>query len=96
MLDSATATARRVDTPAARVTVERARAVFTVEDNARIAGFLEPCSARDSVKFDIVAGVYSGAGPAAMAGIFCAHAFNHFETSISKAIELSIKDCLIS
>jgi hypothetical protein len=45
-------------------------AVFTVKNNARVAGFLEPGAARDSVKFNIIAGVYPGAGPAAMAGVF--------------------------
>ncbi len=77
MLDSATATARRVDTPAARVTVKNGRAIVTVENNARVAGFLEPCPARDSVEFNIVAGVYPGAGPATVARVFGAHAFNH-------------------
>jgi hypothetical protein len=56
--------------------VEYAGAVFTVENDAGIAGFFQPCPARDSVKFNIIARVYPGAGPAAIAGEFCAHAFN--------------------
>jgi hypothetical protein len=50
--------------------------VFTVENNAGIARLFQPCAARDRVKFNIIARVYSGAGPAAIAGEFCAHAFN--------------------
>jgi hypothetical protein len=75
-LNSAAATTWRIDTPAAWVPVEYGRTVFTVENDPRVAGFLEPCPARYSVEFNIVAGVYSGAGPAAIAGEFCAHAFN--------------------
>jgi hypothetical protein len=56
--------------------VKYAGAVLTVENNARIPGFFQPCPARDSVKFNIIARVYSGAGPAAIAGVFGAHAFN--------------------
>jgi hypothetical protein len=56
--------------------VEYAGAGFTVENNAGIAGFLKPCPARYRVKFNIIARVYSGAGPAAIAGEFCAHGFN--------------------
>jgi len=51
-------------------------AVFTVENNAGIARLFKPCPARYRIEFNIIAGVYSGAGPAAMAGEFCAHAFN--------------------
>jgi hypothetical protein len=75
-LNSATPTAWRIDAPAARVPVEYAGAVFTVENDAGIARLFQPCAARYSVKFNIIARVYSGAGPAAMAGEFCAHAFN--------------------
>jgi len=75
-LNSATPTAWRIDAPAARVTVENGGAMLTVENNAGIAGFFQPCAARDSVKFNIIARVYPGAGPAAIAGEFCAHAFN--------------------
>jgi hypothetical protein len=77
VLDSAATAAWCVDTPAARVTVENGRAVVTVKNNARVAGLFEPGAARYRVKFNIIAGVYPGAGPAAMAGVFCAHAFNH-------------------
>jgi hypothetical protein len=56
--------------------VEYAGAVFTVENNARIAWLFQPCPARYRVEFNIVARVYPGAGPAAIAGEFCAHAFN--------------------
>jgi hypothetical protein len=77
VLDSAAAAARRVNTPAARVTVENGRAVVTVKNNARVARLFQPSAARYGVKFNIVAGVYPGAAPAAMAGVFCAHAFNH-------------------
>jgi hypothetical protein len=80
VLDSAAAAARRVDTPAARVTVKNGRAIVTVKNDARVAGFFEPGAARYGVKFNIIAGVYPGAGPATVAGIFCAHAFNHFVT----------------
>jgi hypothetical protein len=76
LLNSAAATTWRINAPAARVTVENAGAVFTVENNAGIAGFLQPCPARYRVEFNIIARVYSGAGPAAIAGKFCAHAFN--------------------
>jgi hypothetical protein len=77
VLDSATSAAWRVFAPAARVPVEGFWPVIAVENNARVAGFLQPRAPRDSVKFNIIAGVYSGAGPAAMAGEFCAHGFNH-------------------
>jgi hypothetical protein len=76
VLYSATSAAWRIDAPAARVSVEYAGAVFTVENNARIAGLFQPCPARDSVELNIIPGVYPGAGPAAIAGEFCAHAFN--------------------
>jgi hypothetical protein len=76
LLNSATSAAWRVKTPAARVTYEMAGAVFAVKNNAGIAGLFQPCPARYSVKFNIIAGVYSGAAPAAMAGVFCAHALN--------------------
>jgi hypothetical protein len=56
--------------------VKNGRAVITVENDARVAGFLEPGPTRDSVEFNIIAGIYPGAAPAAMAGVFCAHAFN--------------------
>ena len=75
-LNSAATAAWRVDAPAARVSVEYAGAVFTVKNNAGIAGFLKPCPARYRVEFNIIARVYPGAGPAAIAGEFCAHAFN--------------------
>jgi hypothetical protein len=75
-LNSAAATAWRIDAAPPWVPVKYAGAGFTVENNARVAGFLQPCPARYRVKFNIIAGVYPGAGPAAMAGIFGAHAFN--------------------
>ena len=75
-LNSATAAAWRVDAPAAWVPVERAGAVFTVENDAGIARLFQPCAARYRVEFNIIARVYSGAAPAAMAGKFSAHAFN--------------------
>jgi hypothetical protein len=75
-LNSATSAAWRIDAPAARVPVEYAGAVFTVENYPRVTGFLQPCPARYRVEFNIIARVYSGAGPAAMARIFSAHAFN--------------------
>ncbi len=75
-LNSATSAAWRIDAPAARVSVEYAGAVFTVENNAGIAGFFQPCAPRYRVEFNIIARVYSGAGPAAITGKFCAHAFN--------------------
>jgi hypothetical protein len=56
--------------------VEYGGAVFTVENNARIPWLFQPCATRYSVEFNIIAGVYPGTGPAAMAGIFCAHALN--------------------
>jgi hypothetical protein len=56
--------------------VEYAGAGFTVENDAGISRLFQPCPARDSVEFNIIARVYSGTGPAAMAGKFCAHAFN--------------------
>jgi hypothetical protein len=75
-LNSAAAAAWRIDAPAARVPIERAGAVFTVENDPRVARLFQPGPARDSVKFNIVAGVYPGARPAAIAGEFCAHALN--------------------
>jgi hypothetical protein len=56
--------------------VKYSGAMLTVENNAGIAWLFQPCAPRYSVKFNVIAGVYSGAGPAAMARIFCAHAFN--------------------
>jgi hypothetical protein len=56
--------------------VEYGRAGFTVENDAGIARLFQPRAARYRVEFNIIARVYSGAGPAAMAGEFCAHAFN--------------------
>jgi hypothetical protein len=78
VLDSAAATARRINAPAAWVPVKYGRTVLTVENNARVAELLQPRAARYRVKFNIIAGVYSGTGPAAMAGVFCAHVFYHF------------------
>jgi hypothetical protein len=75
--NSATSAARRVDAPAARVSVEGFWPVIAVKNNASIAGLFKPCAARYRIKFNIIAGVYPGAGPAAMAGVFSAHAFNH-------------------
>jgi len=72
--NSAAATAWRIDAPAARVPVER---TAVIKNNAGVAGFLKPCPARYRIEFNIIARVYSGAGPAAMAGEFCAHAFYH-------------------
>ena len=76
-LNSAAATAWRIDAPAARVSVKYGRTVLTVKNDPRVAGFLKPCPARYRVEFNIVAGVYPGAGPAAIAGEFCSHAFDH-------------------
>jgi hypothetical protein len=76
VLDSAAAAAWCIDAPAARVPVERAGAVFTVKDNAGIAGLFQPRAARYSIEFNIIAGVYSGAALGATARVFCAHAFN--------------------
>jgi hypothetical protein len=79
LLNSATSAAWRIDAPAAWVSVERTGAVLTVKNNAGIARLFQPCAARYSVKFNIIARVNSGAGPATVAGEFCAHAFNcHF------------------
>ena len=75
-LNSAAATAWRVDAPAARVPVEYAGAGFTVENDAGIARLFQPCPARYRVEFNIIARVYSGAGPATVARIFGPHAFN--------------------
>jgi hypothetical protein len=75
-LNSAAATTWRIDAPAARVSVEYGRAGFTVKNNACIARLFEPCAPRYRVKFNIVARVYSGAGPTTVAGEFCAHALN--------------------
>jgi hypothetical protein len=83
-LNSAAATAWRIDAPAARVPVKYGRTVLTVENNAGIAWLFQPCPARYSVEFNIIAGVYSGAGPAAIAGEFCAHAFNHLVPSSNR------------
>jgi len=76
-LNSAAAAAWRVNTPAARVPVEYGGAMLTVENNAGIARLFQPCAPRYRIKFNIIARVYSGAGPAAVAGKFCAHGFNH-------------------
>jgi hypothetical protein len=81
ILNSAAAAARRVYAPAAWVPVKYSRAVFTVENNPRVPWLFKPGAARYRVKFNIIARVYPGAGPAAVARIFCAHAFNcHFVT----------------
>jgi hypothetical protein len=64
--------------------VEYAGAMLTVENDARIARLFQPCPARDSVKFNILPGVYPGAGPAAIAGKFCAHAFYHLAPSSNR------------
>jgi hypothetical protein len=58
--------------------MENGGAMLTVKDNAGVAWLFKPCPARYRVEFNIIAGVYPGAGPAAMAGVFGAHAFNHF------------------
>jgi hypothetical protein len=50
--------------------------MLTVENNARIPWLFKPCAPRYSVEFNIIARVYPGTGPAAMAGVFGAHAFN--------------------
>jgi hypothetical protein len=76
VLDRATPAAWRVFTAPITVTVKYGGAVFTVKNNAGVAWFLEPGAARYGVEFDIVAGVYPGAAPAAFARVFCAHAFN--------------------
>ena len=76
LLNSAAATAWRIDAPAAWVTVERAGAVFTVKNDPRIAGLLKPCPARYSVEFNVIAGVYPGAALGAATRIFGAHTFN--------------------
>jgi hypothetical protein len=76
VLDRATAAARRVNTPAARVSVEGFWPVVAVKNNARVARLFQPGAARYCVKFNIIAGVYPSAAPAAMAGVFCAHALN--------------------
>jgi hypothetical protein len=76
VLDSATPAARRVNTPAARVTVKNGRAIVTVENDARVAGLFQPGAARDRVKFNIIAGIYPGAAPATVARVFGPHAFN--------------------
>ena len=78
MLDSAAAAAWRVFAAPVTVTVKNGGAMLTVKDNAGIAWLFQPCPARDSVEFNIIARVYAGAGPAAVARVFCAHAFNHF------------------
>jgi len=77
VLDSATAAAWCIDAPAARVTVKNGWPVITVKNNARVARFFQPGAARYCVEFNIIARVYPGARSAAMAGVFCAHAFNH-------------------
>jgi hypothetical protein len=84
LLNSATSAAWCVKAPAAWVSVKYGRTGFTVKNNPRVAGFLKPCPARDSVKFNIIPGVYPGAGPAAIAGKFCAHAFDHLAPSSSR------------
>ena len=77
MLDSAAAAAGRVFAAPVTVTVKNGSAVLTVKDNAGIARLFQPCTPRYRVKFNIIAGVYSGARLGAAARIFCAHAFNH-------------------
>jgi hypothetical protein len=51
--------------------------MLTVENNAGVAWLFQPCPARYRIEFNIIARVYSGAGPAAVAGVFGAHAFDH-------------------
>jgi hypothetical protein len=50
--------------------------MLTVENNAGVAWLFQPCAARYGIEFNIIAGVYPGAGPATVAGVFCAHTFN--------------------
>jgi hypothetical protein len=56
--------------------VEYGGAVLPIENNACIAWLFQPRATRYRIEFNIIAGVYPGAGPAAVAGVFCAHAFN--------------------
>jgi hypothetical protein len=77
VLDSATSAAWRVDAPAARVSIEGFWPVIAVKNDAGIARLFKPCAARYGIEFNIIAGVYPSAGPAAMAGVFGSHAFNH-------------------
>jgi hypothetical protein len=84
-LNSAATTARRVNAPAARVSVKYRRPVFTVKNNPRVSGFLKPGPARYRVEFNIVTGIYPGAALGAPARIFCAHALNcHLVTLYQK------------
>lgn len=84
MLDSAAAATWRIFAAPARVPIERAGAVFTVENNAGIAWLFQPCPARYSVEFNVIAGVYPGARAAAITGEFCAHAFDHLAPSSNR------------
>jgi hypothetical protein len=77
VLDSAAATAWRIDAAPLWVSVKYGRTVLTVKNDPRIAWLFQPCPARYRVEFNIVAGVYPGARAAAIAREFCAHAFNH-------------------
>jgi len=64
--------------------VENGRAIVTLKNDPRIARLFEPGAARYRVKFNVIAGVYPGAAPAAMAGVFCSHAFYHLAPSSNR------------
>ena len=74
-LNSAAATAWRIDASPARVTVKRIRSGFTVKRDAVAIG-LQHGAPSDGVEFDIIARVYPGARARACARVFGAHCFN--------------------
>lgn len=75
-LNCAASTAWRIFATSARITVEGFRFVITVEDNARITGFMQPCTARAGVISNIITGVYTCAGYSTATGVLCSHCFN--------------------
>ena len=74
-LNSAAATAWRIDASPARVTVKRIRSGFTVKRDAVAIG-LQHGFARYGVEFDIIAWVDPGTRTRTCAWIFGAHCFN--------------------
>ena len=81
-LNGATAATWRVFAPAGAVAREVLGAVLAIKCNGVAIGLKTgaPCGC---IEFDDVAGVYTCAGPATPAGIFCCHCLNHTDTLLN-------------
>jgi len=80
-LYGATSAAWRIFTPAARVAIKRRRSGLAVKRYA-VTVWLQAGALSGRIVFDNVARVYTRAGPATPAGIFCCHCLNHAVTPI--------------